>query len=75
MRGADYAFARWCDQPRQLASAGEPLSRKAIVERAFAAGYWQSDGKTPHAPVYSAILREMHKEGEDALFEPPLALA
>jgi len=51
-----------------LAEAGEPLSCKAIVERAFAAGYWRSEGKTPHATVYSAILREMQKKGEDARF-------
>ena len=51
-----------------LEEADEPLSCKAIVERAFAAGYWRSDGKTPHATVYSAILREMQKKGDDARF-------
>lgn len=51
-----------------LEEAGEALSCKAIVERAFAAGYWQSDGKTPHATVYSAILREIQKKGDAARF-------
>ncbi len=51
-----------------LEKAGEPLSCKAIVERAFAAGYWQSEGKTPHATIYSAILREIQNKGGDARF-------
>lgn len=51
-----------------LAEASEPLSCKAIVERTFEAGYWQSEGKTPHATVYSAILREMQKKGDEARF-------
>ena len=51
-----------------LEEAGEPLSCKAIVERAFEKGYWQSEGKTPAATVYAAILREMQKKGDDARF-------
>jgi len=48
--------------------AGEPLDCKTIVERAFQAGYWQSDGTTPAATVYSAILREIQKKGDEARF-------
>jgi len=51
-----------------LEEAGEALSCKAIVERAFEKGYWKSGGKTPHATVYSAILREIQKKGEQARF-------
>jgi len=51
-----------------LEEAGEPLNCKAIVERAFEAGYWQSDGKTPAATIYAAILREIQKKGADARF-------
>jgi hypothetical protein len=51
-----------------LAEAGEPLSCKAIVERAFAAGYWQSDGKTPWATVYASILRDIQKRGDESRF-------
>ena len=51
-----------------LAEAGEPLSCKAIVERAFEKGYWQSSGKTPHATIYSAMLREIQAKGEQARF-------
>ena len=51
-----------------LAEAGEPLNCKAMVERAFEKGYWKSDGKTPHATIYSAILREIQKKGDQARF-------
>ena len=51
-----------------LAEAAEPLSCKQIVERAFEKGYWRSDGKTPHATVYSAILREIQQKGDHARF-------
>jgi hypothetical protein len=51
-----------------LAEAGEPLNCKTIVERAFEAGYWQSEGKTPAATVYAAILREMQNKGDESRF-------
>jgi len=51
-----------------LAEAGEPLNCKAIVERAFEAGYWRSDGKTPAATIYAAILREMQNKGDESRF-------
>jgi hypothetical protein len=51
-----------------LAEAGEPLSCKAIVERAFEKGYWRSEGKTPAATIYAAILREVQKKGDSARF-------
>jgi hypothetical protein len=51
-----------------LAEAGEPLSCKQMVERAFEKGYWASEGKTPWATVYSAILREIQAKGDQARF-------
>jgi len=51
-----------------LEEAGEPLSCKAIVDRALDAGYWHSNGKTPAATIYAAILREIQKKGADARF-------
>jgi len=53
---------------RVLEEAGEPLNCKAIVERAFEKGYWASDGKTPQATIYSAIIREIGNKGKDARF-------
>ncbi|MEF8788404.1 MAG: winged helix-turn-helix domain-containing protein [Planctomycetota bacterium] len=52
-----------------LEEADEPLRVKEIYRRAEEAGYWRSDAKTPDRTLYSAILREMDKEGDDARFE------
>ena len=52
-----------------LEEAGEPLRCKEIVERAFEAGYWTSDGQTPDRTIYSAILREMNTKGDESRFE------
>lgn len=51
-----------------LEEAGEPLNCKQMVERAFEKGYWQSEGKTPHSTIYSSILREIQKKGDQARF-------
>jgi len=54
---------------RVLAESKEPMGVKAIVEVAFAKGYWKSDGKTPHATVYSAIIREIAAKGKESRFK------
>ena len=51
-----------------LEEAGEPLSCKAIVERALEKGYWKTGGKTPAATVYAAVIREIAKKGDAARF-------
>ena len=52
-----------------LGEAKEPLGTKEMVEKMSAKGYWKSPGgKTPHATLYSAILREIQKKGDDARF-------
>ena len=54
---------------RVLEESGQPMSAKEMVETAEAKGYWKSPGgKTPHATVYSAIIREIGKKGDDARF-------
>ncbi|MBX3364005.1 MAG: winged helix-turn-helix domain-containing protein [Phycisphaeraceae bacterium] len=50
-----------------LTDAGEPLNAKTIAERAIAAG-WKTNGKTPEATLYAAIIREIAKKGKDARF-------
>ncbi len=41
-----------------------------VLRAYFVAGYWSSPGgKTPHATLYSAILREIRKKGKDARFK------
>ena len=52
-----------------LEESGEPMGVKQIVETAESKGYWKSPGgKTPHATVYSAIIREIKTRGQDARF-------
>ena len=54
---------------RVLAEAGEPLNAKQMIEAMATKGYWTSPGgKTPHATLYSAILREITTKGNDARF-------
>jgi len=53
-----------------LAEAGEPLNTKQMIEAMAAKGYWSSPGgKTPHATLYSAILREITAKGNEARFK------
>ena len=52
-----------------LAESGEPLNTKQMIEAMAEKGYWTSPGgKTPHATLYSAILREIKAKGSDARF-------
>ncbi len=52
-----------------LGESKEPLNTKEMVEKMSAKGYWSSPGgKTPHATLYSAILREIQNKGKDARF-------
>ncbi len=52
-----------------LAEEGEPLNTKQMIEAMAAKGYWTSPGgKTPHATLYSAILREIKSKGENSRF-------
>ena len=50
-----------------LAESGGPLNAKEIAERVIAAG-WVTTGKTPHATLYSAMLREIKGKGERSRF-------
>jgi len=51
-----------------LADAGEPLNCKEMVERMLAKGLWQTNGKTPAATIYAAIIREIAGKGADSRF-------
>lgn len=53
-----------------LADAKEPMNTKAMIEAMAAKGLWTSPGgKTPHATLYAAILREINDKGAEARFE------
>ena len=50
-----------------LKEAGEPLDAKTMTERAIAKG-WKTNGKTPAATIYAAIIREIAKKGKEPRF-------
>ncbi len=53
-----------------LAEAGGPMSTKEMVEQMATKGYWKSPGgKTPHATLYSSLLRELQKKAEQSRFK------
>ena len=52
-----------------LEESGQPMTAKEMVEAAEAKGYWKSpSGKTPHATIVSAIIREIAKKGDASRF-------
>ena len=51
-----------------LTEAGEPLNTKTMVERAIQKGYWTTNGKTPAATIYAAIIREIAVKGSASRF-------
>jgi len=51
-----------------LAEAGEPLDTKTMVERMLAKDLWKTDGKTPAATIYAAIIREIATKGSASRF-------
>jgi hypothetical protein len=53
-----------------LAASKEPMNAKGMIEAMAAKGLWTSPGgKTPHATLYSAILREIGTKGKEARFK------
>jgi HB1, ASXL, restriction endonuclease HTH domain len=52
-----------------LAASKEPLNAKQMIEVMAAKNLWTSPGgKTPHATLYSAIIREIAAKGKDSRF-------
>jgi hypothetical protein len=51
-----------------LQEAGQPLNCQEMVKRILEKGYWQTEGKTPAATLYSAIIREIKAKGDASRF-------
>ena len=52
-----------------LAASKEPMNAKEMIEAMTAKALWTSPGgKTPHATLYSAIIREIALKGKEARF-------
>jgi hypothetical protein len=55
---------------RVLGEAKEPMNCQELIKAMADKGYWTSPGgKTPHATLYSAILREIGTKGKDSRFK------
>jgi HB1, ASXL, restriction endonuclease HTH domain len=52
-----------------LAGSKEPMNCMALVEAMATQGLWESPaGRTPHATLYSAIIREIATKGAESRF-------
>jgi hypothetical protein len=51
-----------------LKDKGEPMRCKDLVETMLAKGLWKTEGKTPAATLYSAILREIQTKKSASRF-------
>lgn len=52
-----------------LAASKEPMNAKEMIEAMTAKALWTSPGgKTPHATLYSAIIREIALKGKESRF-------
>lgn len=53
-----------------LGASNHPMSCSEMIDGMAAKGLWTSPGgKTPHATLYSAILREIGTQGKEARFK------
>jgi hypothetical protein len=52
-----------------LKAKGEPMTCGAMVDAMLARKLWSTDGKTPAATIYSAILRECARKGDKSRFK------
>ena len=52
-----------------LQAEGKSMQSKALIEAMASKGLWTSPGgKTPHATLYAAMLREINAKGSQARF-------
>ncbi|MCI0364109.1 MAG: winged helix-turn-helix domain-containing protein [Phycisphaerales bacterium] len=51
-----------------LKDHGQPMNCGEIVEAMLKRGLWSTNGKTPSATLYSALLRQIQTKGKDAQF-------
>lgn len=53
-----------------LVKAGGAMASKELITAMADQGLWSSPkGKTPHATLYAALLREINAKGKDARFK------
>jgi hypothetical protein len=53
-----------------LGESGQAMACKELIDAMAAKGYWTSPGgRTPHATLYSGILKEINLKGADSRFK------
>ena len=53
-----------------LIESKEPLAAQDIIKSMADKGYWKSPGgKTPHATIYAAMVREITEKGKESRFK------
>ena len=53
---------------QMLKDAGTPMKCKEMVEQMIAKGLWSTNGKTPSATIYAAIIREISEKSNASRF-------
>ena len=52
-----------------LKEASEPLNAQDLITRILERGLWKTEGKTPAATIYAAMIREIKAKGSDSRFQ------
>ena len=52
-----------------LREAGEPMNAQDLIARILERGLWKTEGKTPAATIYAAMIREIKAKGSDSRFQ------
>lgn len=52
-----------------LKEASEPLNAQDLIARILERGLWKTEGKTPAATIYAAMIREIKTKGSDSRFQ------
>jgi hypothetical protein len=52
-----------------LREASEPMDAQALIARILERGLWKTEGKTPAATIYAAMIREIKAKGSSSRFQ------
>jgi hypothetical protein len=52
-----------------LKEANEPLNAQDLIARILERGLWKTEGKTPAATIYAAMIREIKVKGTASRFQ------
>ena len=52
-----------------LREAGEPMNAQDLIAQILERGLWKTEGKTPAATIYAAMIREIKAKGSASRFQ------